>query len=298
MAEWSGRSKGTPAGYRIFIFLIKNFGINAAYLLLKFVAFYFFIKPSKERKAIFWYFRNIHNYSKTKSHLSVYKNFVFLGQSLIDKVVIMSGLPHKFTFNFDGEEHLRHLANSGEGGFLIGAHTGNWEIAGYLLKRINTVINIVMVQREHENIKKLMNSVVRQNPNVKIIPIKEDMSHLFEINLALKRNEIIVIHGDRFVEGTKNTKHKFMQYEALFPTGVFYLAVKQQKPVVFVSALKESKTHYHFYATAPKKYSPAGKGRNNIINEILDDYVSNLEQILIKYPEQWYNYYYFWDTKH
>ncbi len=296
MSQWSGKSKGTPLGYKIFIFLIKNFGVSAAYFLLKWVAFYFFIKPSKERKAIYWYFRNIHKYSKFKSQISIYKNFVYLGQSLIDKIVVMAELPNKFTFDFDGEEHLRYLAESGKGGFLIGAHTGNWEIAGYLLKRIKTTINIVMLEKEHENIKKIVDSVVNDRP-VKIISIKNDMSHLFEINKALRNNEIIVIHGDRFIDGTQSITTQFLNYDAKFPTGPFYLAVKQQKPVVFVSALKESNTHYHFYATKPKIYKPSGnqKGRGGVVEEIINDYTTNLSKIIKQYPEQWYNYYYFWD---
>jgi predicted LPLAT superfamily acyltransferase len=296
MSQWSGRSKGTPTGYKIFIFLIKYFGINAAYFLLKWVAFYFFIKPSPERKAIKEYFTKIQNFPTLKAEKAIYKNFILLGQSLIDKIVIMANLPNKFTFDFDGEEHLHNLAENGEGGFLIGAHTGNWEIAGYLLKRIKTPINIVMVEHEHENIKKLMDNVIRKRP-VNIISIKNDMSHLFEISMALKRNEIIVIHGDRYIPGTKTITKKLLNHPAKFPTGVFYLAVKQQKPVVFVSALKESKKHYHFYATKPQKYTPKGHNRQQIINKIVDDYIKNLEQILTKYPEQWYNYYYFWDTK-
>ena len=37
MSQWEGKSKGTPTGYRIFVFLIKMFGLRAAYFVLYFV---------------------------------------------------------------------------------------------------------------------------------------------------------------------------------------------------------------------------------------------------------------------
>ncbi len=294
MSQWKGKTRGGVAGYKIFIFLIKNFGVKSAYFLLRFVSLYFLFFSGKEKKAITWYFKNIQKYSSTKSFISVYKNFYVLGQSLIDKIAILSGIKKDFTFDFDGEENLRKIAADGKGGFLIGAHTGNWEIAGQLLERIDTKINIVMLEAEHEKVKTLLDNVMVEK-NMNIIPISDDFSHMFKIAEALQNNELIVIHGDRFMPGSKSITTNFMGYDAEFPTGVFYLAVKQQKPVTFVSALKETSTHYHFYATKPKVYSNTkAKTRNELVSEIINDYKTNIESILKKYPVQWFNYYYFW----
>jgi len=294
MSKWKGKTRGGVAGYKIFIYLIKNLGVKSAYFLLRFVALYFLFFSGKEKKAITWYFKNIQKYSSTKAFISVYKNFYVLGQSLIDKIAILSGIKKDFTFDFDGEENLRKIAADGKGGFLIGAHTGNWEIAGQLLERIDTKINIVMLEAEHEKVKNLLDNVMVEK-NMNIIPISDGFSHMFTIAEALQNNELIVIHGDRFMPGSKSITTNFMGYDAEFPTGVFYLAVKQQKPVTFVSALKETSTHYHFYSTKPKVYSNTkGKTRNELVSEIINDYKTNIEVILKKYPVQWFNYYYFW----
>ena len=88
-----------------------------------------------------------------------------------------------------------------------------------------------------------------------------------------------------------------MGHKAKFPTGPFYIAMKYGKPVSFVSSIKETNTHYHFYATQPKVYPNSGKPaiRENTLKEILTDYITELEKMLKKHPEQWFNYYYFWD---
>ena len=294
MSSWKGKTRGGLAGYRIFIFLLKYSGLKFSYFFLRFVVLYFVLFAPKARNPIYWYFRNIQNFGALKSVRYLFKNFYALGQVLLDKVALLAGFKTNFTFDFEGEEYLHQMA-SGEGGFLIGAHIGNWEIAGQLLERINTRVHIVMVEAEHERIKSLLDSVMVKK-RMDIITIKDDLSHLIEIKKALDNQEIVALHGDRFVEGAKTITGSLMGREALFPYGPFYLALKYHRPVTFVSAVKETDTHYHFFATKPKKYTwpkdPREKEKE--LKTILADYTAEMERILKKYPEQWFNYYYFW----
>ena len=108
-----------------------------------------------------------------------------------------------------------------------------------------------------------------------VIAIGEDNSHVYEINKALENKEIVCMHGDRFLQGSKTLKCEFLGEKAGFPTGPFYLAMKYGVPVSFVFAMKEKKRHYHFYATPPKSLpsaNPAGKKRS-IIKTIIEDYI-------------------------
>src|SRR5690606_39949499 len=70
--------------------------------------------------------------------------------------LIMAGIKNSFTYTFEGESNLLRLNELNQGGILISAHLGNWEIAGFLLKRINMSINIVMFEEEHEKIKEYL----------------------------------------------------------------------------------------------------------------------------------------------
>ena len=94
-------------------------------------------------------------------------------------------------------------------------------------------------------------------------------------------------------------KAKFLGKEAFFPEGPFYLALRMNAPVSFAFAMKEGPLHYHFYATPPKIYDlPKGKriSEENLL-PVLKDYIAALEAILEKYPEQWFNYYQFWEEE-
>ncbi len=294
MSSWKGKTRGGLLGYKIFLFLLKNFSLKAAYFLLYFVAPYFILFVPKARKPMYYYYNTILGFGYFKTIRYLLLNNIAFGKIIIDKVVMMAELPNSFTFNFEGENHLHDMANN-EGGLIIGAHVGNWEIAGHLLDRINSPVHIVMLEAEHQKIKSLLDNVMTKK-KMRIITIKDDMSHLFQIKDALLNNEIVAIHGDRFLPDSKTITCSFLGEDAQFPTGPFYIAMKYKKPVTFVSSVKKTNTHYHFIATKPKVYQNSNKiiEREISLKNMITDYVEQLEIILKEHPEQWFNYYYFW----
>lgn len=295
MSNWTGRSKGTPLGYRIFIALIR-IDIRLAYFLLLPVAFYYF--AFSDKKNIAYFYRERLGYKGKKVKASIYNNFVLLGKVLIDKIAILSGNNNYFSFDFEGENHLHEMASNKQGGLLLGAHMGNWEMAGELLERVDAVINIVIVDAENSKLKAVTEATV-QKKKVNIIPIKDDMSHLFAVTAAFKRKEFVAMHGDRFVEGAQTITIDFLGTPARFPIGPMLLAGRYEVPISFVFSLKESNRKYHFYATRGKVFPPLRQttSKQEDIRKMIREYVKELEKIVKKYPLQWFNYHRFWDDE-
>jgi len=291
MPSWQGKSRGSRFGYGIFVSILKTGGVLPAYFLLRFVAFYYFLFSYKSSRFIFDYFHRRLGYGRLKSLFKIYTNYYQLGQTVIDKVVIMSGIHNRFSFDFDGEDHLRNIVSLQKGGLLLGAHIGNWEIAGHLLQRLETPINIVMFDGEHQQIKEYLDHVTGKR-KAKIIVIKNDLSHIYEISEALKNKELVCIHADRFLEGNKIVMSEFLGEKAPFPAGPFMLAASFNVPVSFVFAMKERTFHYHFFASALKTYD--NKEKKAGIQQMLDDFSAEMGRKLREFPEQWYNYYDFW----
>jgi len=289
MSKWDGKSKGTVLGYKIFVFLIKKAGIKAAYVLLYFVASYYFLFLKKSNKAISYYFKERLGYSWLKSKKMVFKSYYTFGQTIIDKISISAGMRNKFTYEFDGIETLKNLLAEKKGGVLISAHIGNFEIAEHFLGDIDIdfQINLVTTDLEHSAIKNYLESVT-QKPTVKFIIIREDLSHIFEINAALSKNELVCFTGDRYFEGTKSLSEKILGQEANFPAGPFLIASRLKVPVVFVYVMKEPNLHYHLYAREAVVKHRDEKG-------LLKAYIESLESMLTKYPLQWFNYFDFWN---
>lgn len=288
MTQWQGKSGGTLLGYKIFIFFIQKIGVKSAYFVLYFVALYYYLFARKSNKAIFSYFRNRMGFSWIKAKVSVYKSYLTFGKTLIDKVAINAGLRNKFTYEFDGIETLQRLLADKKGGILISAHIGNFEVAEKFFADIDfdMQINVITTDMERNEIKEYLESVSEKSA-LKNIIIKDDMSHIFEINAALSNNELICFTGDRFFDGNKTLETKFLGKKAQFPMGPFLIASRLKVPVVFVYVMKEPNLHYHLYARqAQVKHRDA--------QHLLETYAVNLESMLEKYPLQWFNYFDFW----
>jgi predicted LPLAT superfamily acyltransferase len=293
MSAWKGQSRGNTLGYSIFITIIKHFPLSVAYGLLRFVSFYFVLFSKKSHQYNF--FKRVTGSNRSQSFFKIVKNNYLFGQVLVDKIAVLSGYGKKFTYTHEGIHHIQNMQN---GGFLIGAHMGNWEIASELLENFDIKVNVLMLEAESEHIRKLLVNV-QTKKKINIIPIQDDFSHLVSIQHALDRKELIVLHGDRFIGNAKSSVYSFFGKSARFPYGPFYLAAKFNKPISFVYALKESKSHYHFYASKPKEYPPLKSiaQRKEVVGLMTNEYVSLLEKMVKKQPEQWFNFYDFWEEE-
>ena len=285
MSEWKGKTRGGILGYRIFVFLIKHFGLNAAYFILAFVSAYFVVAAPKPTKSIYQYLRKIHKFNRLKSGIGVYRTFYVFGQTLIDKVAIGAGQKSKFKYKFDGHQNLVSLND--RGGILLSAHLGNWDVAGFLLGDINSKTNILMFQAEHEKIKNFLKGVMTEF-EMKVIPIKDDLSHIIKLSNVLRNGEVVCIHGDRFMDGSRTVKRKVMGHEASFPMGPFRIATSLNAPSTIAYSLREKNKTYQFSA------SPIQEPTKNP-EMLIDQYVELLELKMRKYPYQWFNFYDFWN---
>lgn len=289
MASWTGKTRGGLLGHRIFVFVLRHLGIGLAYFVLRFVALYFVFFAPQATRSNFFFFRHILKYPWPKAVLSIYQNFYFFGQVLIDKVAVMAGYASRFTYQFNGENHLQDMIDQGKGAILISGHLGNWGIAGHFLKRLenNPRINIVIFDGEHQHIKSYLKQV--QQPDLlNYIVIREDYSHIFELHRALRNREIICIHGDRFLKGSKTVLVDFMGKKAPFPTGVFELVRKFKVPYSFVYAMKKKPFNYQFYATKSRIHEED-------VSALAQQFARQTANILQQYPLQWFNYYPFWE---
>lgn len=289
-AEWQGKSRGTVLGYKILVFFMKKVGIGAAYFILYFVAAYFCFFSKDSTKSIYYYLRHRLKYSKLKSVFGIFKSYYVFGQTILDKIAISSGLSDSFTYESDGVHFINETLKAKKGGVLISAHVGNFEISEHFFGILeeNASISLLTTDVEHTAIKEYLDSV-RKKSNIKLILIKEDLSHIFEVNAALARNEIVCITGDRYVKGSKFLTEELLGKEAKFPAGPFMLASRLNVPVLFVYVMKETNKHYHLYARK-------SQAKHRDAQALLKEYTQSVTWMLKKHPLQWFNYFDFWNA--
>ena len=107
---------------------------------------------------------------------------------------------------------------------------------------------------------------------------------------------MLVMHGDRFVEGAQTREKLFLGQKAEFPTGPFYLAARFGVPVMFLFAVKSNTFQYDFFAFEPIRVSRKRDTEEigKTIDELMDRYLEKCEMMIKRYPDQWFNFYQFW----
>lgn len=286
-ANWDGKTKGSLWGYRFFTFWIKVAGVKLAYYFCYLIAGVYFIFFKNQRNNLIGFYMTGLGLSRKKARSMAYRNFNLFGRTLIDRIALLTNRKQSFTYHFFQEEVLREMHANNRGGFLFSAHLGNWENAGNLIaERITTTINILMLDAEVEKVKDYLS---RQTGGARyhIIPLKDDLSHLVLVHQALKRNELVALHADRYQTGQKTYALSFLGKTAHFPAGPFMMAQKFKVPITFVFAVKDGVTHYELSASQSRDDYETPEA-------LAEAYVLHLEKLVKAYPEQWFNYFDFY----
>lgn len=299
--KWTGRSRGTVLGYKIFAWLLRHIGLWAAYALLLFVTGYYMLFAPKTLRASRDYLRRRFG-EMSWWHLfrRSYKHILCFGQSIVDRFAALVGKSHVFATEHYGVPVLEKMMSQKEGAILLSAHLGNWELAGRLLaknEKYKKKIFVVMLQAEAEHIKRFMDSFSSQ-PIFEVIPIQEGMKAIMKIVSVLEQGHVVCIHGDRSLEGGRTERGMLLGAPAQFPILPYHLSHSLGVPVYRVYGLKKGWWEYHFYAkdgfvcTREKGESKAEASRR-----WLQSYLDDLEEFLQKYPYQWFNFFPFWEAE-
>ena len=130
--------------------------------------------------------------------------------------------------------------------------------------------------------------------NIRMIPVKNDMSHLFLIDHALQQGEIVSMPADRIFGSQKYVVTQLLGAEVKLPLGPFSVATMRGLNVLAVNVMKSSMKSYKIYVTQLDYDREAS--RKNQISQLAQGYAAELERMLTMYPTQWYNYFEYWKS--
>jgi predicted LPLAT superfamily acyltransferase len=292
--KWNGRTQGGALGQKGLFFLFRFINITLGYAILSFVVLFFMIINRSGYKAIWCYYREIHGFGLTKSFIKSYLTHFLFGQTLLDKFALFAGQKNIFKISISGKELFDEVVSSPKGAIIASSHIGNFEISGYLLHQTKKRINGIIYGGENHVIQEYRERILTKN-NVYQIPVLDDMSHIFAINAALSRGEILAVQCDRVYTGNKTVTLDFLGQRASFPTGVYHIAAQFEVPVITLFVIKESNKHYHIFINRIDDHTSSNLTAKEKVDILVRNYVNQLEAIVIKYPTQWFNFYKFWD---
>ena len=244
---------------------------------------------SKGYKPMYHYFNRRLGWHPWRAFFGVYRNYCRFSQVILDRFYMFGG--GKFDVEVENYQLYQELADDEPGFMILSAHVGCYELAGYSLVATKKRFNALAFGEEAEAIVENRERLFKDT-NIRIIPVKDDLSHLFALNDALDNGESVSFPSDRLLGKQRTVTCEFLGAPAQFPMGAFALAAQRDLPVLTVNVMKASAKRYKVYVNRLRK---EGEKRDERINGYVRQYVGHLEEVLRKYPEQWFNYYEFWD---
>jgi KDO2-lipid IV(A) lauroyltransferase len=191
--------------------------------------------------------------------------------------------------------HLLHEArDAGRGGILLTAHVGNFELGGFLLRKLG--FRVAAVYRPDPSpVVERHRIEARQAVGVEGIPVTSSSLSFLSVLRALEGNTLVAMQGDRDVSGT-GRRLPFFGETASFPVGPFRLAAVSGSPLLPVFVLVDPSGRYQTIVKPPISVEGCGRdARDEAITAAMNGFVALLEETIRSHPSQWYQFTPFWE---
>lgn len=288
--QWAGTTYGSGGLHKSLIWTLRYIDVRFLYLFASIFVVPVCLILNDSRRTAYRYFRDRHGYGRIRAAWATYINHCKFAQVVIDKFAMYAG--KKFEVEVSGMDRFNELASKDEGFLHLSSHIGNYEIAGYTLVSERKTINAVVYAHEKASVMENRNNMFTKT-NIRMITLRQDMSHLFEIDQALCNGDIVSFPTDRFMGQAKCVECTFLGKTAKFPQGPFSVATMRGLDVLAVNVMKTGLVKYRIYVT-PLQYDKEAPRREQI-RQLSQAYVVELEKRVLEYPEQWYNFFDFWN---
>lgn len=286
--EWTGQTGGTYNMQRALIWLFKHMNIHVMYGIMHlWLIWYIIVRPSATRAVYQFHRRRGRN--RIQALPDVYRSYCHFGKAVLDRFAVYAG--HKFDIVLTNEECYYNKVKDRTGFILLFSHLGNSEMAAYSLATPDKKMNVLVFGGESPVVMENRAKAFEAN-NVGIITMYPNkIDHIFTINKAISRGEILATAGDRNLSD-KTIYCDFMGRKAPLPAGIFQLCATINCPVLLTFVIKDKGNIYQVYTEALHINGKHTKADNTKL--LAQQFANRLEEMAFKYPYEWFNFYNFW----
>ncbi len=298
--------RGSAWGIAILRGVMRIGGLPAMRVMLAPVAFYYLLTHGTARAASRDYLIRLNAYcdkrrlpcSLPADWRGIYRHIYSFALSMAEKHAAWSGGFARSTFiQEDGFEVARRLTQRQQGTVLLASHLGNFDIsiafgAFDTSRRFRILIDHVGMQRfnylrfstmQHERI--VFHDAANVGPETAL-----------ELRQAVVDGDIIVLAADRLGNpGDDSVDVRLLDAEAPVPVGPWVVAHLLGCPVYAVFACREGGDYRLIPFVIDERVELGNRaGRREALREYAQHFTDCMEQVILRYPEQWYNFFQFW----
>jgi len=277
--------------------VIRLIPLHIGVLVLKSLAYLFYLFDKKQRKIAYENLRNAYgdelsDIQMRKIIRSNYLHFALVWLDFVKLPRIVNTSNWQNYFQVEGLEHARKALKEGKGIIFVTGHVGNWEVLGCAFDFFFHPLHSIAKHLKNPFVDRFLTRL-REEGRQKII-FTEDASR--EIIRVLRNNKLLGILVDQNAR-ENNIFVDFFGQKAATTRSVAAISLKMGAPII-MSFLRRTDRKYKFKITLSKPIQIERTG--NLEKDILSltqRYTTIIESRIREHPHEWLWMYRRWKTK-
>nr|WP_255701806.1 glycosyl transferase [Bordetella sp. LUAb4] len=294
---------------RLTAWAARTFGRRTVRPLVLLIVLYFFCVAPRARRAIADYQQRLHAQGLAQAlpaRRPVFGQFMAFADAILDKLDVWQGRLTRADVSVLDPDDLHGQMHGGRGQILVCAHLGNMDVCRALIERSGEVaLNVLVHTRHAEAFNRLLES--HGASRLRLYQVTElDPATMLDLNQRVERGEWLAIAGDRVpVRGTpvpgartanaRVTRAEFLGAPAAFPQGPWLLAGLLRCPVNVLFCTKIAGRYRVTLERLADAVSWSRGQRDTEIATWAQRYADRLARECADAPQQWFNFYPFWN---
>ncbi|MBW2278736.1 MAG: lysophospholipid acyltransferase family protein [Deltaproteobacteria bacterium] len=294
----SAKPIGSKLGYRMLGWCYRVFGYRFVAFWAVFIVFYYFLFSPRVVASSMRFYAALHPEAGRFARWRLaWRQFRSFSTVFMDRFLIENGQAEKFELTHDGLDTLVGAVQERRPLVLWMSHVGNWEVAVHCLKRFDVPITLVVARLVDERIEALQKAMLAQR-RIKVVLVEEGAElGVVEVIKALRDGELVAVSGDRmYSEQQRSVEVELFGKKCPVPSGPYVLAGLTGAPIVPIFGFRTGRLAYRFVALEPQQVSLGKRSeREESIRRQAQACFDRLDPMIRSYPEQWYNFFDYWE---
>ena len=289
------------AGMRLLFWLCRIVGRWPVRLVLYPVLLWYFLRKPAARAASSDYLRRMAAHRDGSNvdldKLTVLRHFAAFAESILDKMLLWSGLFETDRVNHQGQPLIAAQIAKKRGALLICCHLGNLDLCRVVSKQMPGFKMTALIHTKHAQRFNRLLAQLNPDSELNLMQVTE-LSAATAVLLSEKiaQGEFVAIAGDR-IPVTPKPRVAFANFlgaSAPFPVGPYILANLLQCPVYLLFTLRRGRTSEIHFELFRQSIRLPRDDRDRVLAELVAEYAVRLEHFCRRAPLQWFNFYQFW----
>jgi predicted LPLAT superfamily acyltransferase len=294
--HWKERPEaGSSLAIRITIWIALKLGRRALAVVLYPTALYFLCVRGSERRASRAFLERVTGHRATL--LQVFGHFLTFARVTADRIFFLAGRTDQIPIEVFGFDIVERHVQAGHPCIMLGSHVGSLEAMRQAsLRHPGITVRLVLDRKSN---RKLVERLEALDPGFAASLIDADQSPAslgLAISDALKRGDSIGFLCDRYRPEDRTTTCEFLGSPAKFPVGPFIIASIFRAPVVSSFGIYVNGRYEVHCEELFASFRLSRQDRDEALQQAVARYAERLEHYVRRAPNNWFNFYDFWQT--